>query len=249
MKGGENMNNKIILGIIVVAILGILGYFAYSNTPIVSAEGSSSLKAQPDELSVYINIETRNATLQDAQKTNSQISANVMSALTALDIDEKDIQFAGYSSYPWNEWDGTMSKDKGFIVSQQIIVKTAKFSDTPKIVDAAVNSRALVQSIQFELSESKQNDYKSQALKAASENAKEKASSIAEGQNRELGRLVSVQSNDFNYYPMPYYTMKDSLGGSASASVAEARSAAANIAPSDIDVSASVTVQYKLSIF
>ncbi len=243
------MNNKIILAIVIIAVLAIAGYFFYSSQPIVSAQGESSLKAQPDEISVYLNIEAKNATLQDAQKTNSEITDSTVSALNSLGINQKDIQLLGYTSYPWTEWNSNTNTntDKGFVVSQQIIVKTTDFNQTSKIVNAALNNGALVQTIQMELSPASQNQYKTEALKEASANAKDKAASIAEGQGRKLGSLVSVQSNDFNYMPRPYYAMMD--GVSAGASAAEAKQAAANISPSDLDVTASITVEYKLSLF
>ena len=256
MKGGNNMSlkNKLIIAAVVVAIVVIIGYLIYANEPIVSAQGDSSLKAQPDEISVYLTIDSKNLTIQDAQKTNSFDSSSVISALKALGYSDKDIQLNGYSSYPWQDWNGTSYEDKGYIVSQQLIVKTENFSDTFKIVNAAVDNGAIVQSINFELSQDKQNQYKAQALHAASENAKEKATSIAAGQGKRIGFLISIQSNDFSYYPRPIYTMQQSTGAGAvssdsSASAAEAKQASVNISPSDLDVSVSVTAEYKLSPF
>ena len=241
------MNNKLIGGGLAVLILLILGYFVYSSQPLVSAQGEASLDVTPDEISVYSYIETKNASLQDAQKANSEIREKAVERLLDMGIDEQDIQFINYQSYPWTEWSNGKSQNKGFVVSQQIVVKTKSFSKTPRIIDAVIESGALVQTIQLELSQEKQNEYKSEALKLASENAKAKAESIAAGQGRSLGRLVSLKSNDFNYYPHPYYMAKE--GVASEDSMVEARQAAASIAPQDLKVSGSVSVEYRLSFF
>ncbi len=242
------MNNKLVIGAIAVAIVLIVGYFIYSGTPEVSAMGQASLQVQPDEISVYVQIETKNATLQDAQKANSEIREKVLENLLAMEIDEENIQFSNYQSYPWSEWNGNKYLEKGYIVSQQIIVKASEFKQAPRIVDKAIEAGALVQSISLELSDEKQNEYKAQALKAASENAKEKAEAIAEGQGKNIGRLLSIESSDFNYVPYPYYEARG--GVAASDSAAEAKQAVSSIAlePKELEVSASVSVKYKLSL-
>ena len=58
------MDNKILVALLVVGVILVGGYLAYTSGPIVSAQGTSTLKAQPDEVSVYISIETRNVSAQ-----------------------------------------------------------------------------------------------------------------------------------------------------------------------------------------
>ena len=90
------------------------------------------------------------------------------------------------------------------------------------------------------MSTAKQNEYKAQALKEASEDAKIKAEAIASGLGKTVGKLVSVSSNEFNYQPWPLY---NSMAGSTAA---DAKVATTNIQPGQQDVSASVTVVYAL---
>ena len=185
--------------------------------------------------------------MNDAQKLNAQISANLNDALLSSGISKENIRLASYNSYPLQEWDGNSYKDKGYVVSQQLIVYAENYSSIASIVNLVTSNGALVQSIQFELSQEKQNEYKSKVLKLASEDAKVKAAAIASGQGKGLGRLVSLSSDEFNYYPMPYYNMRD--GVSATDAGNEAKLAASNISPSDLDVSSTVKVQYRLGLF
>ena len=87
-------------------------------------------------------------------------------------------------------------------------------------------------------------EYKVDALKLASKDARNKAGAIAEGQERKLGRLVSLGSQEFNYGgPVMYYASEKSSGSAAP----EARDAAVSIQPREFEVSATVSASYKLS--
>ena len=241
------MNNKLIAAGVLIAIIVVAGFLASSALPSVEAYGQASIKAQPDEISIYAVIETKNDTLQEAQKANSEIRERIVDALLDMGIDEKDIQFSNYYSGVWADWENGKYREKGYQVSQTIVVKTANFQRTPRIVDVVIESGGLVQSIQFEISQEKQNEYKSEVLKIASENAKQKAEAIAEGQGRGLGRLVSLNSEEPSYGPYPYYMAKE--GVAASDAAAEARQSASFIAPQEQEVNAAVRVEYKLSFF
>ena len=64
---------------------------------------------------------------------------------------------------------------------------------------------------------------------------------------KNLGRLVSIQSEEFNYGPYPVFSYAE--GSSGAIAKDEARQAALNLAPQDIEVTANVRVSYKLSSF
>lgn len=240
------MDNKILAGIIFLVVVIVGGYFAYTG-PVVSAQGSANLKAQPDEVSVNINVETRGNSAQDAQDANKEISEKLLLELEKAGFDRDELKFVNYNVYPDYDWISGTQKLKGYVVSQQLVVKTGAVDEVPVIVDAAIFSGALVSYINFELSDAKQTEYKKQVLEEASKDAREKASAIAEGQGKKLGRLVSLENQDF-YYPGPiiYYEKGEASGGAAADS---ARNAALNIAPQDLEITASINAKYKLGWF
>jgi uncharacterized protein YggE len=100
----------------------------------------------------------------------------------------------------------------------------------------------LISTINFELSNDKQNQYKALALKQAGEEARIKADAIAEGVGKKIGNIVSISANEFNYYPWNVYT-SSAMGAS---DVAMAKEATTNIAPSTQEVSGSLSVIYKI---
>jgi hypothetical protein len=251
-----NTNSKVIAVVLAVGVLLALWYALDSNSPMVSAQGEASLKVQPDEVSVYVTIESHNTTAEAAQTTVSSASKAVVSALRNAGVPNSSIQLQQYSIYPDYSWDSVTGRQtqKGYVATQSIIVKTSDFMKVAGMVDDVVAAGGLVSSIQFELSQAKQNEYKTQALGDAGKDAQTKAAATAAGLGKSLGRLVSVQTTDFNYPgPIMYYakdSMTTSVGGMATAEDnAGAIRAAANIAPQDIDVTATLQVQYKVGFF
>lgn len=243
MKGGRNMNNKILVGIIIIGILLVGGYLFTNTSAEVSAQGTSSITVQPDKASVYISAEAHEKTAQAAKDKQAEINNKVVNALIALGFSESEIQTSNYNIYQEYDWSDGQQKPKGFVATQQIVVKTTDFKKVAPIVDAAVDNGALISSINFELSPERESDYKAQALTEASEDARKKAEATANGLGKNLGRLISVESQNFQYYPWAYYSKGDTGG------VVEARDAALSITPQSQDITASVSVRYKLGIF
>ena len=110
-------------------------------------------------------------------------------------------------------------------------------------IDSGVEAGAGISYINFELSQESQNKYKAEALKQASEDAMIKADSIASGFNKKAGKLLSVQTSDFGYYPWNVYS---SGGVSYREDALMAKEVAMNIQPSEQDVTATITATFKL---
>ncbi|MEK6859574.1 MAG: SIMPL domain-containing protein [Nanoarchaeota archaeon] len=242
------MDNKIIIGIVIVAILIVGGYIYFNTGPVVSAQGVASIKAMPDEVSVNVNVETRDKTAQLAQETNKKISDKLLVELIRIGYDRDELKFVNYYANPEYDWSSGRQNIKGYVVSQQLVVKTKDVTKVPGIIDAVISSGALVSYINFEISDAKQTEYKNKALEEASKDAMTKAQSIASGQGKKIGRLVSITNQDYNYPgPFNYYTRD----ASASMEVANAGAlkAATNLAPNEQEITASILAEYRLRMF
>lgn len=237
------MDTKYVITILVIAALVVGGYLSFNSGATVSAQGVSQLSVQPDEVSIYLTITTKNDSAATAKDMNSLISDKVIMELIKLGIERKDIQTETFSIYPNYEYDYGRNEQKGYVANQPITVKIESFDKVGAIVDKSVDAGALVSYINFELSQEKQNEFKAQALSDASKDAERKAKATAAGLGKKLGRLVSVGSQDFNYVPIAYYAR------SGAEDMAEVKKAAINIVPKDLEVSATVSVSYKLRGF
>lgn len=247
-KAKFKLKKGMIIGIVILVIVIAAVLIAYNVGPNVSAQGTSTLKVQPDEVSVYVSIEARNASAQDAESENSKISEGVVSALKGIGLNESEIKFGSYSIYPEYDYSGGKQKLIDYVASQQIVVKTGRFDKISGVIDESVASGALVSSINFELSDAKQSDYKTQALEAAGKDAQAKAEATAKGLGKSLGRLVSVSAQNFNYNPWNYYSRAGGVMAADNAAAEKAASSIVSLTPQDMEVSATIDVEYKLSL-
>jgi len=213
---------------------------ATGNT--VSATGTADMSVAPDEAIVYLLIETRDVSADTAKNENSKVSDDVLTALIKVGIDRKDIETQYFNIYPEYDWSNGTQTLKDYVASNSLKVTSKDFTNVGKIVDAAVGKGALVNSIDFDLSTAKSNEYKKQILSQAAQDAKAKASAIAEGLGKKLGNLVSVSASDYNYMPYPIFARSDMMVSGA----AEAKQAVTDIQPHNLDITASVSVAYAI---
>lgn len=245
MENALGKRRRWIWAIVAIAII-LGGYLFYISGPEISAVGSSEIKAKPDMISVYITSQARDNSSSVAQEKALEISNKLVSELEKLGISDDDIELSNFNVYEDFDWSSSERKSIGFIASQSITVKLSEFNKTLSVIKAATASGALVNGINYELSINKQNEYKAQALKKAGEDAKIKASSLAAGFGKRLGKLVSVQSQDFFYQPYPLYAKADIAGMEGNI---QAESAIAGVSPSDLTTTASVSATYTMTRF
>ncbi|MGB9708262.1 MAG: SIMPL domain-containing protein [Candidatus Pacearchaeota archaeon] len=236
--------------IIVIAVLVIAGIAtllilqgrAPANT--VSVQGNALLKADPDLVTVYFRAETNASTAQEAKDKNAEIVNKAAGALTKIGITSEKIQTMDFNIYPEYDWIDGKQVFRGYkaVHSFKIELETAQIDKVGGVIDAGVDSGALIDYINFELSTTKQNEYKAEALRQASQDAKTKAEAMVSGLGKQLGKLVSVSDMSFDYYPWPIYRNIDMMG-----SATEAKEAVTNITPSEKEIRAQVSVVYQIA--
>jgi uncharacterized protein YggE len=234
--------NYTLLGLVIACVV-LGGYLLYdsSSVPTVSAVGEVTLSAVPDEVVIYLDVTARAGTAQEAQEKMRALSESTAVALRAAGVDDSSLQQQQEQVYPDYSWETGRQILRGYIASQSIQVRTPDVREVASLIDAAVGAGALVQGINFELSDAHASDLKAEALTAAGKDAQKKATALAEGVGKSLGSVVAVQNDDYSHGPIVYYARAE--GGSAS----DAKVAAASLTPRDVDVSARVTVTYRLS--
>lgn len=233
----------IVSAIVLLAMLG--GYYFFQLMPAgntITTQGNSQIKVTPDLVTVYFTAETSGETAKEAKDKNAEIVDSLITELVKQGFERKDIQTQSFNIYPHQVWENNKYVQKGYKAVHQIKVElsTARTDKIGEVIDAGVDSGATINYINFELSQSKQNEYKAQALKQATEDAKTKAEAIALGAEKKLGKLVSISSNEFYYQPWRLY---DAVAG---ASAESAKQAVTNIQPGTQDVTASVSAVYKI---
>ncbi len=209
----------------------------------ISATGIGTTDILPDEVKVYMSVETTDDTAEKSEQENARISDKVRDELFAIGISASDVQTSNFNVYP--EYDYTSDNGRellGYKTTNNIVVKTKQFSKVGQIIDAAVKGGVtVVNSIQFELSEGKQAEAKKDALEKASRDAREKAEAIADGLGVRLGKIRSVNSQDYYYNPRVLYAAAEKE------SVVAARQAADTlIIPEELETNANVQVVFEI---
>jgi len=236
------------IAVVLIVILGFLAAITYlvpktSSEKTISVTGTAQISVPPDKVLIYLQVQTRsNTSADEAKNLNSNISDAVLTSLLKVGVDRSNIETGGFSVGP--EYDWTQDKGqvlKGYVATNSMTVTLTDFNNAGKVVDAAVDSGALVNYINYDLSVAKQNQYKASVLADASRDAKTKAESIAAGLNTPLGSLVSVSSSDYNYMPYPIYRAE-----ATGAPSVDVKQVATNLPSANIDVSATVSVVYQI---
>jgi len=197
-------NSVVIAGMVVVGVLLAIGMITqaildddFDNT--ISVDGVGVVGVVPDEIVVYLSVNTLDDSIVVAKDKNAEIMDRVRSGLVGLGLDEKDIETDWFSvdeSYDW------MDDDQEFIgyeamYSIAVGVGSGNEELIGSVIDVAVENGAVVDFVDFELSRELKNEYEAKAMKAAAEDARVKAEAISEGLGKKLGRIVSSSSNGF----------------------------------------------------
>ena len=250
MEKKEGMESSVKVTLIVCATLvfiSLLGIYAFnriipaSNT--IRTEGMAEIKAVPDIVGIYFNIETNGLTAKEAKDKNSEIVDAVINSLINFGFERDRITTQNFNIYEDYEYDDGKRISNGYKTTHSLKVEL-KTEDTEKsgeVIDIGIDSGATISYINFELSLDKQNKYKALALSQATEDARIKAEAISDGLNKNLGKLVSIYDSSFDYYPWRTY---ESVG-IASIDIADAKSAT-SIQPGEQTISARITAVYRI---
>lgn len=237
-----NWTNIIIAVILIAGLLGAIVYLVPkpSSGNTITVTGNFQTTVPPDQAVVYAQVQTRSMSTDDAKNNNSNVSDAVLTALMKAGIESKDIETQGYSISPEYDWTNNGQVFKGYVATNSIKITTKNFNDAGKIVDAAVDAGATINTINFELSNAKQNEYKASALANASTDAKNKAQAIATGLGKSLGNVVSVSTSDYGYVPYPIYR-------AGAPTTVDVKEVATNLPSGSVDITATVSVSYEIA--
>lgn len=246
MSINKTAKTGIIIIIILLAVIGFLLFknfdFGFGGKTSITTQGQSELTTDPDFVSVYFLVETLDDSAQIAKDKNAEISEKVLNELSNIRISKEDIETINYNIYESYRWDGEKQVKEGFKVSNNLKVKIEDNELVGKTIDVIIDNKALVQSINSEISKETENKLKKNALAKAAQDAREKAEALAEGSGGRLGRLKEISTEEFYYQPYPIYARAEGV----SMDVGEVRKAATDIQPRKLTVTGNVRAVYEI---
>lgn len=177
---------------------------------VIRVSGTGTVTTSPDEVRISLGVQTEHSDVQVAQEKNAEIMDAIVNAIKEAGIPADDIQTTRYRIYHTTDDEKSSSsilpgdKKTTFHVSNTVVVT---LHDTPRageIIDLAVENGAnTVTSVQFTLSEEKQQELRDEALTAAVTSARSDADTVAAALGK---RIVDVQevSVGGSYAPVAY---------------------------------------------
>ncbi len=184
--------------IVVVSVVMVSKRNDYPDRFSVTATGK--VYAKPDVANLTVGVKTdAKSTAATAVKENTNKMNEIVKALKALGIEEKDIKTSSYNLNPVYDWTNNRQTLRGYEVYQTV---TIKIRNLDKIGDAIAKTTEKganqVGNISFTIDD--EFELKAQARDAAIERARTKAEDISRKTGMKLGKIVNVYENQV-YYP------------------------------------------------
>ena len=205
----------------------------------VTVSGTGRSIVTPDRFTFSVGVQTVSPTVEEAVAENNRRVAAVIAALKKAGAQEKDIQTSQFSIYPQQDYQqGKLPRILGYQVSNNISVRSEKINDAGRLLGIAVAAGVNNSSgINFEVSDPARG--RDQGLKSAFDDARAKASLLAQAAGRTLGRALTI-SEGMQQVPPPQPYMR------AMAMEAQVASADVPIESGTKEVTYTVTATFEL---
>jgi uncharacterized protein YggE len=170
----------------------------------VSVSGTGRSSVTPDRFSFTLGVQTVANTVDDAVAQNNKRAAAVIAALKAAGAQDKDLQTSNFSIWPQQDYqEGKLPRILGYQVSNTITVRSSKVADAGRLLGVAIGAGVNTSSgINFEVADPSRG--RDQGLRAAFDDAKSKATLLAQAAGRNLGRVLMISEGVQAPPPQPY---------------------------------------------
>jgi uncharacterized protein YggE len=219
---------------------GLLGLAATSaaradSSPTITVTGSAIITAVPDLATISVGVTTNGATASEAMTANSTAVSAVITRLQATGLEARDYQTSSLSLNPnWvTNAAGTGSEIKGYVAGNMLTIRVRALDQLGTVLDALITDGVnTLNSLTFGLQNAR--PMEDEARKQAVADAMARANLFAAASGSKLGPILSISEGGMNApYPAPMFRMA-------------ADAAPVPVAQGEVEVSASVTIVYKL---
>jgi len=211
-----------------------------SNESTLNVSGQGETQAAPDRATVRLGAQAQG---NDATTAQNEVNVVLQAALTrirALGIEEKRIRTENLSLFPTYEnqkpGDQNTPRITGYRASNVLAVEVENLALVGRVIDsglaAGINT---IEGVSFDLKN--EDAARSQALERAVAQARRKAETLARALGMHLDGVVEVTESGVSVAPpQPMYRQ-----------AMMAMDAATPVQPGEVNVSASVTIRYRLA--
>jgi len=188
-----------------LSILALLAFSSFLNANSalpnnrhISIIGTAQLKAQPDIVVIYLEVESlKNKSIDAKQDVDNRVN-HFLDGLAKFNIDEENVSASSISTAPiYSYTDNDKKELDGYRANRKIKVTLNKIKNLNAFMNFVLSVK-IDEIRNIELKSSKANLLKAEVNTLAVKNAKEKASSLAKAFGAKLGKIYSINSTSNN---------------------------------------------------
>lgn len=202
--------------------------------------GTSEVKVVPDRAVIEVGVEKQAPRASVAKHAEDAAARQILAALRANGIDEKDIQ----TTYLWLQQRSSYVKKERvfyFVAAQTMTVTVRDLTKLDALLETLVQAGGnRIDSIGYETSNLRK--YRDQARDLAVKAAREKAEALAQALGQDIGKAQSIEE-----VPESSYQFSGLLANASAEDSSRAKVAGPSLAAGQKTISASVTVQFELN--
>jgi len=200
--------------LVLTAYFCLVANFVFAQSPAASdrnlilTEGTAEVMGQNDSAKIFIAVVTEGRKLEQASSENANKTKAVLTTLKGLNIKHLKLETSNYRVTPQRDYKIRPPKITGYEVNNAIVVTLEGFETEPlsshvsQIVGKALESGSnTIQHIQFYLND--QSVLEKKALNLATQEAMERAKTLAEAAGVKLKGIVSLSTQPMYSPPQP----------------------------------------------
>ncbi|HEY8181879.1 MAG TPA: SIMPL domain-containing protein [Thermoanaerobaculia bacterium] len=170
----------------------------------ISVTGTGKTTLVPDRFSFTAGVQTTAPTVEEAVNQNNAKIASVIAALKKAGATDQEIRTTNFSIFPQQVYEqGQAPRVVGYQASNQVLVTKKDIAMAGRLLQVALNAGVNETSgLNFEVSDPARG--RDQGLKAAFDDARAKATLLAQAAGRTLGRAMMItEGSDATPPPRP----------------------------------------------
>ena len=182
---------------------------AVSDRKLILTEGTAEVMGQKKKKKIFIAVVTEGRKLEQASSENADKTKAVLTAVKGLNIKHLKLETSNYRVTPQKDYKARPPMIKGYEVNNAIVVTLEGFETQPlskhvsQIVGKALGSGSnTIQRIGFYLKD--KSALEKRALKLATQEAMERAKTLAEAAGVKLKGVVSLSTQPIYAPPRPH---------------------------------------------
>ena len=214
----------------------------------ITVSGNAQVLVAPDEVILTLGIETSDLNMAVAKRKNDEIIQRVLNIATKYGVESKHVQTDYINIEPRYSSSPTQSNFIGYFVRKTVEIRLSDISTFESLysemLEAGVN---YVHGVEFRTTELRK--YRDQARQMAIQAAQEKAAALASGVEQTTGRVKMIREDSNNWsgsynswWQGSNYALQNVTQNAGGGQFVEE----GTLAPGQISVTASVTVEFEL---